>query len=237
MLESMELFLWYLVVIMCILLMCIFLNHYRKQEGPSRPFFMGLSVFMIGYGIARLIENIRRYFIGSYDDIYDNWLIGYQITGINLTLRFLYYFIAWSMIAFMYFNIERFIFKKTKYLLTICSLAEGALSISIYFYFNIIIYWASVFNFFIVGYFIPLMFLNLARKTPSGAIRNGCILIAIGMMLFVTGVMIDLPETAYFLHLLNQVRPELIIRLGAPIILMSGLILFSLGFRSFFKKE
>ncbi len=237
MIEQFELILWYSAVIICFLLMTVFLIQFLKREGTSKSFFIGLAIFMAVYGIARLIENVRRYSIGNYNDIFNAWMVGAQIGGINLLLRFLYYFIAWIGIAIFYFNIERFIFKKTKFLLTILSLVEGALSINIYFFFNLIIYWVAIFNFFIVGYFIPLLFLNMARKTPSGAIRNGCILIAIGMFLFVTGVMIDLPETAYFLYLLSQEVPEITVRFTAPIILTSGLLLFSLGFRSFFKKE
>nr|MDO8108985.1 hypothetical protein [Candidatus Sigynarchaeota archaeon] len=130
-----------------------------------------------------MIENIRRYSIGTYNDIIDAWNLDTQITGINFWMRFLYYLIAWISIATLYFNIEKFIFKKTRYILTILSLVEGTLSTSIYFYFNLVAYWASVFNFFICGYFIPLLFLNLTRTTPPGDIRKGCILISIGMLL------------------------------------------------------
>jgi hypothetical protein len=237
MVDLLEIGLWYSAVMLCFVLMVMFLMQYSKKESLSRPFFLGLAIFMLLYGIARLIENTRRYSVGSYNDILYAWIIGTQITEENFIMRFLYYFIAWIGIAIMYFNIERFIFKKNKYLLTICSIAEGALSISIYFYFNIFIFWIMIFNFFIVAYFIPLLFINLARKTPSGAIRNGCVLIALGMALFVTGVMFDLPETSYFLFLLNQEIPEALIRFISPIMLTSGLVFFSLGFRSFFKKE
>jgi len=217
--------------------MIVFLIQYKRRESLQRPFFLGLSIFMLGYGIARLIENIRRYSIGSYNDILDAWKTGTQIVGLNFWLRILYYAIAWAMIAMFYYNIEKNIFKKNKFLLTICALVEGVLSITIYFYFNDIVFWASVFNFFIVGFFIPILFLNLAMKTPSGSIRNGCILISIGMLLFVLGVMIDLPESSYFMYLLGQEVPEDLIRITTPIILIMGLLSFSIGFKTFFPKE
>ncbi|MHA1294187.1 MAG: hypothetical protein ACTSQJ_16160, partial [Promethearchaeota archaeon] len=188
------------------------------------------------YSIARLIENIRRYSIGDYNDIFEAWIQGTQITGLNFWLRFLYYFIAWIGITIMFFNIERHIFKKNKYFLTIVSAVEGTVSIINYFIFNIITFWMASLLFFVVM-FMPLLFLNLARKTPSGPIRNACVFIAIGIMLFAIGVMIDLPEMAYFLYINNQPRPEQLIRIIAPIIIICGIIMLSIGFKTFFPKE
>ncbi|MGV9171346.1 MAG: hypothetical protein ACOC35_02090 [Promethearchaeia archaeon] len=234
MFELIELALWFLAAILCFVLMIMFIVQYKRRETLSRPFFLGLAVFMASYGTARLIENIRRYFIGYYGDVFDAWLQGEQITGINFWLRFLYYFIAWLGIAVMYFNIEKYIFKKNRYILTIFSILEGTVSIVNYFFFNDLTYWASVGLFFVAGFFMPLLFVNLARKTPSGPVRNGCIMIGIGISIFVIAVMIDLPETAYFLYVLEEQNPEELIRLLAPILLICGLSIFSLGFKRFF---
>ena len=236
MLEQIELILWFLAVILCFTLMIMFFIQYQRRESLSRPFFLGLAIFMASYGTARLIENLRRYFIGEYGDIYDAWLAGEQIAGLNFWLRFLYYLIAWIGIAVMYYNIETYIFKNNRYILTIFSILEGTVSIINYFLFNVVTYWASVGLFFIAGFFMPLLFVNLARKTPSGPVRNGCIMIAIDIAMFVVGVMIDLPETAYFMYILNQPNPIEIIRILAPILLISGLLVFSIGFRRFFPK-
>lgn len=229
--------LWYLTTLICWILFVVFILQYKKRENVTRPFFLGLSIFSLGFGLARLIETIRRYSVGTYNDIIDSWHLGIPIIGLNFWLRILYYAIAWASIATLYFNIEKFVFKRKKFILTASSIAEGALSISIYFYFNQVAYWASVVLFLICGYFIPLLFLNLARTTPPSAIRNGCVAIAIGMLLFVTGVMIDLPEATYFMNALEQTAPELVIRISAPILVISGLLLFSLGFKRFFPKE
>ncbi len=231
--EIIEIAFWYGAVALCFGLMILFLIQYKKRESLSRPFFLGLSIFMLSYGIARLIENIRRYSVGSYNDIFEAWIAGEQIIGINFWMRFLYYLIAWVGIALLYFNIEKFIFKKNKFALTILSLIEGTTSIINYFSFNMITYWSCVIIFFGVGFFMPILFLNLARKSPSGHMRIGCLMIAIGMFTFVVSVMIDLPETYYFMYLFKQEAPETIIRLIAPIMLILGLLLFSMGFKSF----
>ncbi|MFO8017391.1 MAG: hypothetical protein R6U96_02050 [Promethearchaeia archaeon] len=236
MFELIELVLWYFAVILCFSLMIMFLVQYKRRKTLSRPFFLGLAIFMASYGVARLIENIRRYFIGYYGDVFDAWVNGDQITGLNFWLRFFYYFIAWIGIAVMYFNIEKFIFKKNRYILTIVSILEGTVSIVNYFFFNEITYWTAVILFFIAGFFMPLLFLNLARKTPSGPVRNGCIMISVGMLIFVIAVMIDLPETAYFMWSLEQENPEVVIRILAPLLLISGNSIFSLGFKRFFPK-
>ncbi len=233
MFETIELALWYGAVALCFSLMIIFLIQYKKRESLSRPFFLGLSIFMLSYGVARLIENIRRYSIGSYNDIFEAWIAGEQISGVNFWMRFLYYLIAWIGIAFLYFNIEKFIFKKNKFALTILSLIEGTTSIVNYFNFNMITYWSCVIIFFGVGFFMPILFLNLARKSPSGQMRNGLIMVAVGIFVFVISVMIDLPETYYFMNLFKQEAPETFIRVSAPIMLILGLLLFSLGFKRF----
>lgn len=236
MFELIEVSLWYLAVLISFLLMMVFLFQYKKRESLSRPFFLGLSIFFLSYGVARLIENIRRYTIGSYNDIFNAWILGEQISGSNFWLRFLYYLIAWIGIAVMYFNIERYIFKKNRFALTILSIIEGTTSIINYFNFNYITYWSCVLIFFVVGFFMPLLFLNLARKSPSGPVRNGCILIALGIILLVIAVMVDLPETTYFMYITKQNNPETLIRISAPIMLISGILIFSLGFKRFFPK-
>ncbi|HME56617.1 MAG TPA: hypothetical protein VKM55_30735 [Candidatus Lokiarchaeia archaeon] len=237
--DIMEITLWYSVTLICGVLFVVFILQNKKREKISRPFFLGFSIFLFGYGIARLCENIRRYSIGSYNDVINAWTTvpRTQIAGNDLLLRILYYLIAWIAIAILYFNIEKYIFKKTRYILTICSLGEGALAISIYIYFSLISYWALVVNFFFVGYFIPILFLNLTREFGNNsAIKKGCVTIALGMLFFVTGVMVDLPESAYFFILLGQQSPELMIRIISPILVLSGLLVLSLGFRSFFPK-
>ena len=236
MLEIIELILWYTAVSICFILMVIFYNQYRKRE-IAKPFFLGLTLFMITYGVARLIENIRRYSIGSYNDIFDAWVAGTQITGINFILRFLYYAIAWTGISVMFLEMEKFIFKgQTKYIIGILSIVEGVVSIINYFIFNPITYWAAVYVFMPVVFFIPIIFLNLARKTPKGPVRRACVLVAFGLVLVILGVMIDLPEFAYFMYLQGQESPEMLVRITAPILLILGATTISIGFYTFFPK-
>ena len=233
--DIVEISFWYIAVVICFIMMIMFFIQWRKRDSLQKPFFLGLVMFSICYTIARLLENIRRYSVGDYNDVYNAWVMGTQITGINFILRFLYYFIAWIGITIMFFNIEHHIFKKNKYFLTIISATEGTVSIINYIVFNLVTFWLATIFFFVIM-FMPLMFFNLARKTPKGKIRTACIIVAIGILLFAIGVMIDLPEFAYFNHLIGQVSPESIIRLVAPIIIICALLMLNLGFRTFFPR-
>ncbi len=235
--EFLEFSLWTIVVLLGFYLAFIFLRQYKSRESLQRPFFLGIAIFAVTYSTARLIENIRRYFIGSYNDIFNAWKAGTQITGINFLLRVWgYYAIAWFGIAVMFYNIEHHIFKKNRYLLTMVSAAEGVVSIINYFWLTLTGFWITTVLFFVVM-FMPLMFLNLARKTPAGPIRNACILVAIGIVLFAVGVMIDLPEFAYFNYIMGQESPEAIIRIIAPIMIIMGISTLGYGFKTFFPKE
>lgn len=231
-----EIILWYVVVTIGYTLGLSFFLQYKQRSELQRPFFLGLMMFALTYSTARLIENIRRYSIGSYNDILNAWIAGTQITGINFILRVWgYYALAWFGIAVMFFNIEHTIFKKNRYILTMASIIEGVVSIINYYVINIIPFLVSSALFFVVM-FMPLMFLNLARKSPAGTIRNACIILAIGITLFAIAVMIDLPEFAYFNYLMGQEFPEAIIRIVAPIMLICGISILSIGFRKFFPR-
>jgi hypothetical protein len=218
-------------------MMLIFFIQSRKGDFYTKIFFQGLGIFSLAYGLARLIENIRRYSIGSYHDILDAWIAGGQIVGLNFWLRFLYYVIAWIGIAILYFNIEHSIFKKNKYILTALSIFEAIVSIINYLYLNMITFWLSAIFYFVPATFMSLLFINLSRKSPQGGIRNSSIIIAIGVLIFAFGVMIDLPETAYFNHIYGIKTPELLFRILSPILVIFGFSLLTYGFIRFFMKE
>ena len=130
MFEIIEILLWYAVVAIGYFLAISFLIQFKQRSELQRPFFLGLAIFTLTYSTARLIENIRRYMIGSYNDIFNAWVNGTQISGLNFNLRVWgYYALAWFGIAVMFYSIEHTIFKQNKYLLTIASIIEGIVSI------------------------------------------------------------------------------------------------------------
>ena len=142
--ELIEIMLWVIASIFCFCFSGMFLIQYRKSEKLSKQFYLGLGVFMLCYGIARLIETYRRSVIASsFDDIVILWLLNRPLTGINLILRIIFYILVWGGLGFQYFNFERSIFKKNKFALTICSIVEGVLTVINTISFNYIIFYVT----------------------------------------------------------------------------------------------
>jgi hypothetical protein len=232
--EIAEIFLWFFSLGVCFFTVIYLILLARKSELEAKHFFIGTSIFWLAYGIARLIENTRRYIVGSYTDIVNGWISGDPITGLNFGLRISYYIIAWTGLTIFFWNIEKYIFVKNKFSLTVICVVEGAVSIITNIFLNPITYWIAVFLYFIIGYFPVILFLYLGKRTPKGRIRKGCLLAATGIFFFATSVLLDLPETAYFAYLFSIDYSEFIVRIAAPITLPLGVFLFTLGFKYFF---
>ncbi len=80
--QQVEGVMWFVVAGFSFILAVLSFRRYKKSQVQSRPFFLGLAVFTSTYGVARLLENIRKYFIAlSLTDIADAWRANSQITG------------------------------------------------------------------------------------------------------------------------------------------------------------
>ncbi|MBD3351232.1 MAG: hypothetical protein GF364_07075 [Candidatus Lokiarchaeota archaeon] len=236
----MEQTLWWIGCVIVIILGFIFIK--RMKENPvSKKFTTGLAVFAFTYGIARILENIRKYIVAGYEnrtDISDAWIAGDQIAGINYTLRILYYAIAWFGIATFYFVSEKYVFKgKYKYILTISSIIEGIVSILNYIPEDgphIITTAISAIGFFIAAIFPVVLYAQMGLQN-TGVLRKSCFIVAIGMAIFVTSVVADLPESTYIVNLVGGTPlPVWITSIVAPICLFVGMFTLTMGFRQMF---
>ena len=215
----------------------VFFLESRKRLGYSKPFFRAVGIFALFYAVARLIENIRRYSIGTYNDVVEAWIAGGQISGLNYWLRITYVIISFVGIIFLYYSIERYIFTKNRYLITIFSIIQAILSMISYIYFNDVTFWLSTIIFMVPAYFLPILFFNAARKAPSKYVRNGCIFTAIGIILITLAVIIDVPEYAYANYVFGVKPSEFIIRMIAPILLILGVIIATFGLKTHFQEN
>ncbi|MHA1129826.1 MAG: hypothetical protein ACTSQQ_03365 [Candidatus Helarchaeota archaeon] len=232
--------LWFITsaVFLCILI--YFIKKYFKINPEAKPFILGWILFIGGFTIARTIETIRRYYIGSYYDIIDS---GFQINGLNLWLRLSYYIIAWSAITIFYFVLEKYIMKEgmkknTRYVLTIFSALEGLFSATLYFtaatIWNLLIV-ASFF--FIVAFFPIFFFIYLAKNAITKEQRYAWIFITVGFLLFILGVMADLPETSLVLsQYAGSTLPILLVHYGTPLLQMGGGVLVGTSFAIIYKE-
>ncbi|HME53765.1 MAG TPA: hypothetical protein VKM55_16170 [Candidatus Lokiarchaeia archaeon] len=224
---------WFVIVIFCFILGGFFFVKYEKSQALSRPFFLGIAVFALSYGVARLVENIRKYFVStSLTDIVDSWKAGTQISGLNWDLRVAYYVIAWTGIAILFANVEKYVFqKKSKFLITIAALVEAAASIALY------VVQAGTLGFVIlmavasIGFFVPCIALaslfGILAKNSPGKMRIGSLGGLVGIVLIFLGVLADLPEAAY---IGGTALPDWVTGIAAPLILFVGFLIISESF-------
>jgi hypothetical protein len=238
----MEQILWWIGSIIVVGLGIFFVKKIKDNKNPAaNKFTAGLAIFAFTYGIARILENIRKYYVAGYDnrtDIGDAWINLTQITGLNYNLRILYYVIAWTGIATFYFVSEKYVFKgKYKYILTIASICEGIVSVLNYIPDNgpnIVTTILAAIGFLIAALFPIYLYFNMGLKN-TGAIRKSCFIVTIGLLFFVLSVMADLPESTYIVYLVGGTPlPVWIVSIAAPIMLFTGMTGMALGFNKMF---
>ncbi|NVM27990.1 MAG: hypothetical protein HWN65_04025 [Candidatus Helarchaeota archaeon] len=217
------------------ILAALFIKKYFKIGEEAKPFILGIGMFALFFTIARTIETIRRYFgIGSYYDIIDT---NFGITGLNLGFRFTYYIISYTGIAIFYFVFERNVIKtglkkNTRYILTIFSLAEIFFTCMLYFTGAAVWAMTGVIVLFFVIAFVPIyFFLYLAKTALSREQKIAWLIVTVGFVLFVLGVMGDLPEA----YMITQYIPAEFIHYGTPLLQAGGSILMGSGFAIIYK--
>ncbi|MBD3228951.1 MAG: hypothetical protein GF329_12250 [Candidatus Lokiarchaeota archaeon] len=222
-----ELELWITATIIMWIMAIYFLYRSRKIDKEARPFIYGIIIFATSFGTARLIETLRKYILFGFN-YYDVIDTNFNIVGTSLWLRIIYYIISWIGIAIFYFTFEKYVMRnKTKFILTIGSIIESFLAVSLYFTSrNEWIFLFSVLNFLIIGLFPIVLFLWLAYKSPYRSTRLSWIIITLGFVLFALGMMGDLPEAWVFISELSQ----LIIRYFTPLAQIFGFALMGVGF-------
>ncbi len=229
--------LWFIASIVFACMAIYFIYKYFKINEEAKPFILGWIMFIGAFTIARTIETVRRYFIGSYYDILDE---GFQITGLNLILRLSYYIIAWSAITLLFFLLEKYIMKEgmkknTHYILTIFAALEGIFSVCLYFsaaaVWNLLIVTGL---FFIIAFFPLFFFVYLAKNAITKSQRIAWVVILVGFFFFLIGVMFDLPETSLVLLQYGgiDIHAELwmIVHYGTPLLQAVGGTLVGTGF-------
>lgn len=232
---------WFTSSILFILLGGFIIIQITRHKLSSR-FFMGVSVFGFCFGIARLIENIRIYFISTEkDDILNAWIQGGQITGVNLGLRISYYVICWIAIAYYLHEYEILILqRKTKFFFTYSAIGEGIVSIMNYIpsiRSNYTVYGALV-GFFL-GAVLPLIAqFIVALRTKDRVMRKAFTMAGFGLIIFLLGLSGDLPEGKYFLYIWESpINDNFVLSIISPILLLTGIIIMFFGYYRLFQRE
>jgi len=224
--------LWFITSSIFYILGIYFLIKLIKGSKESRLFFSGLTVFFIGWSTARLIETIRRYYVGNYYDIIECVISGnFTISGINLILRLSYIIISWSVIVYFYFVAETiFLNKKSYYIFSISTIIQEILSVLIYFNYDVMI---LLIIFFLIVAIIPIIvFVILGIKKYSG-LSGVWFILSLGLLCFVLGVAGDNPEP----YLITQYINVYLIHYGTPLLVIIGMLLIAFGMVSIYEKQ
>ena len=222
--------LWFTVAAIIFITGIFFIYKVVKAEDEAKPVLSGIMVFLLGWGIVRFIETIRRYYVGSYYDIVEgNWAIG----GPSLVLRLIYVCLSWGCVAYFYAVVENKIFeKKSLYILALSAVTEATLNVILYLIapipafagiLDILLIFIYIF-FFIAVLFPVFLFAYFAIRKYGDKILPWALL-SIGIFLFVLGVAGDNPEA----YEITKYLHVYFIHYGTPIFVLTGAILMSIG--------
>ncbi len=213
--ETFELFLWIISIVVLTIIGIFFIKDYRKVKNN---YFFWISLFFLLLMVARIFRLIVKFYLGEPP-------IGQPFEGPAFIFESLFLFTMYIALFCIYFALERNILKKTHFIFSglVCVLCSIAI-INLLF-FNILLYVAMIF-FIITILGLPLIFINLAKKT-SGELRRKALIVFIGAILAEIGLAFDVPEGFILWSNLGLLDIFLIL---APILQIIGYILIKTGF-------
>ena len=202
----------------------IFFRYYKRDK---MSFYLGVAIFYVLFVIGRLCEVIRIHFhpLGKALDP------PYSELGFDFWLKTGYTIFSYVGLTIIYFVLERYVFKRKKYIFTILVPITTAISI----WFTVVdqatydlLFTITVPLYLLILFGIVGMYVYLAGST-SGQVRKNSIMIIFGILLFELGLVFALPEAQTSLF---SAIPIDILWIAAPILSIIGVILQIRGFRT-----
>ena len=214
--DYIEIGLWIITIIICAIMGLKFLKDSRTEALNKNFVYFGLFFYLFIAGrICRLIAK----FIVGYEYGF------FQFEGTLLLLAIGYTLFTYIGLFCVYFFLERVILKKTHFIFSFLVIVATILSIINYF--EPIVMFILTPIYIVVLVCMPLVFINLARKS-RGSVRKRALIVAIGFILWVLGVAFDIPEAAS-IWITVPGLPE-ITKFASPILQIVGIILLGKGF-------
>lgn len=214
--------LWFINLIEMLIIAFVFFREYKKAQ---MNFYLGVAIFYILFVIARLCEVIRLFF---HPGIPQN--PPYTELGFDFWFKTSYTIFSYVGLTIIYFVLERYVFKNTKYIFTILVPITAILSI----WFTVDpVHYDLLFSITIPLYIVILfgivgMYIYLAIST-SGTVRRNSIMIIFGVLLFELGLVFALPEAQ--ISIWGSIPTDLLWIL-APSLSIIGVILQIRGFKT-----
>ena len=142
-------------------------------ERPQREYYIGLTIFIFVHLIARIIYFIHDITAEIVDFIYVGDPILWELAAL----------VGIGSVIFLVYAIERNIFTRTKFIITIIVIINLILLIILPEEFKDII---RIFNTSLVGAFLPLIYVIAAYKS-TGIYRKYLLITAVGILIFLGG--------------------------------------------------
>ena len=157
---------------------------FMDSRKMNNKFYLWVSLFFFLFIPARICRIVVRFVLGEPP-------IGDVFTGEVLVVQILYMFFAIAGLFFIFFGLERTLLKKTHYLFSVVVWIFWTVSVIDLIIRQIFFITMALFMFTIWG--LPVIFLNLARKS-SGTVRKNAITVTVGVLLFEFGIAFDIPD-------------------------------------------
>ena len=171
----------------------------KEITRSQREYYLGMAIFILVHLIAR-----GFYYFYDFIDQQELYWETAALVGIG-------------SVIFLLYAIERNVFTRTKFLITIISIINFILLIVLPLEFKP---YVQTLNTGMIGIFVPLIYLYVAYKS-TGSSRKVCLLIAIGILIFLAG------QTA---HMKILFTPENIFYfLFSPLLMLVGGVIFLYG--------
>jgi len=177
----------------------------NPEKSLSSKYFIGITIFFILFGIARLIYLIHDYFAPDTLDII-LWKIATSI--------------AFSGFIILVYTIETHVYKKTKRIFSII----GICLLIIVIVADLQIARIAVYIGNPLLLIVPFLIYILIYKNATGVVRNRALIIIIGMLLLALGQGTALLENV--LHIMTKEQASIF----APPVTLAGLTVTGLGF-------
>ncbi len=213
--QYVEISLWLACISFLGIVGSLFVRDYLKNKNQ---YFFWISLFFYLFVIARIIRLIVRFYIGEPP-------IGETLEGDAFVLESIYTILSYIGLFFVYFAIERTLFKKSHYFFSIVVWVTCVISIIDFvtralFYLNILFFVITVAA-------LPLIFIGLAIKS-SGSVRTNAIYVAIGVLLFILAIALDIPDGRILFYPLG----EIFLAIVPPVLMMVAIVIMRRGFQT-----
>jgi len=168
--------------------------------------------------ISRILRIIVRFYIGEPPP-------GNSLEGDAFILESIYTIVSYIGLFCVYYALEKTLVKKTHYLFSILVWITCVISIIDFIVRNLL--WLTLPFFIATVLGLPLIFFYLAAKS-SGAVRKNSLLVAIGIVLFILGIALDIPDGRPLFIALGDVFLAIV----PPILQIIACILLYKGFQT-----